>query len=273
MATGTDGTPAATTVVPVANGRIDLRVQVKGSGDPIVYLHPAGGMSWDPFLDGLAADHTVYAPELPGTSMADPNAIHLIDDVFDLVLVYEEAVRALGLTGATVIGQSFGGMLAAELASWFPSLFARVVLIDPAGLWLPEIAYGLDAVMAGPPQAIPGALFHDPGCPGARALFTPPADPVDAVEGAARLVWAIGCAAKFVWPIPERGLHKRLHRLSAPTLVVWGEQDGLIPVAYAHEFGRRIADSQVLTVPECGHVPQVEQPEITTRAVREFLAV
>ncbi len=85
-------------------------------------------------------------------------------------------------------------------------------------------------------------------------------------------MWNIGCCAKFVWPIPDRGLEKRLHRVSAPTLVVWGENDRLIPVAYAHEFGRRIAGSRVVIVPQCGHIPQVEQCDITTAAVREFLA-
>ena len=270
--TATNGA-VETRTLSVWGGRIDLRVQVKGSGSPILYLHPAGGLTWDPFLDGLAADHTIYAPELPGTSDGDPDAIHQIDDVFDLVLVYEEAVRALGIDGtAVVIGQSFGGMLAAELAACFPALFSRVVLLDPAGLWLAQHHYSLDAVMAGPPEGIPGVLFHDPTGPAAAALFAPPADPMAAVDGAVRLVWAIGCCAKFLWPIPERGLHKRLHRVSAPTLVVWGENDRLIPVAYAQEFGRRIAGSRVVTMPDCGHIPQVEQCEATTAAVREFLA-
>ncbi|MEZ5264757.1 MAG: alpha/beta fold hydrolase [Acidimicrobiales bacterium] len=257
--------------VRVWDGRIDLRVQVRGQGEPLLYLHPAGGLTWDPFLEDLARDHTVYAPEFPGTSAGDANAVHELDDVFDVVLAYEEAVRALGLAGATVVGQSFGGMLAAELASCFPALFGRVVLLDPAGLWVPEHPYGLGDIMAGPPQNIPTLLFHDPSCAGARAMFAPPADPAAALDGAVALVWAIGCTAKFLWPIPDRGLHKRLHRLSAPTLIVWGEQDALVPVAYAHEFQRRIGDARVVLVPQCGHIPQVEQPEATIAAVREFL--
>lgn len=264
-------TTADVRTVSVWNGRIELRVQVKGQGAPVLYLHPAGGMAWDPFLEGLAADHTVYAPEFPGTSAGDSGAVHELDDIFDVVLAYEEAVRALGLTGAVVIGQSFGGMLAAELASCFPALFSKVVLLDPAGLWFAEHAFSLD-FMACPPERIPGMLFHDPTCAGARAMFTPPADPVAAIDGAVALVWAIGCTAKFLWPIPDRGLHKRLHRLSAPTLIVWGEQDGLIPAVYAEEFRRRIADSRVVLVADCGHIPQVEQPEVTTAAVRAFLA-
>ncbi len=255
----------------VWQGRINLRVQVRGTGSPILYLHPAGGLAWDGFLADLANDHTVYAPEFPGTSVGDNAAIGALDDIFDVVLAYEEAVQALGLAGSVVIGQSFGGMLAAELASCFPDLFTNVVLLDPAGLWSAEHPFTLD-FMACPPERIPGMLFHDPSCEGAQAMFTPPTDPAAALDSAVNLVWAIGCTAKFLWPIPDRGLHKRLHRLSAPTLIVWGEQDSLIPVVYAGEFARHISDSRVVLVPECGHIPQVEQPETTTRAVREFLA-
>jgi serine/threonine protein kinase len=84
-------------------------------------------------------------------------------------------------------------------------------------------------------------------------------------------IWAMGCVAKFLWPVPDRGLSKRLHRLSAPTLVIWGEDDALIPVHYAQEFGRLIPDSRVEVIPDCGHVPQVEQAEATAALVKEFL--
>jgi pimeloyl-ACP methyl ester carboxylesterase len=257
--------------VTVWRDRIDLGVQVKGDGPPLVYLHPAGGMSWDGFLDDLARDHTVLAPEFPGTSPGDPMAIHHLDDIFDVVLAYEEAIRALDVVGAPVVGQSFGGMVAAELASTFPELFSRVVLADPAGLWLDEVPATLD-FMAGPPEAIPGLLFRDPTCEGARAMFAPPEDPEAAREAQIGLVWALGCTAKFLWPIPDRGLAKRIHRLSAPTLILWGEQDALIPLAYGHEFARLIPDAQLEIVPDCGHIPQVEQPGITIEAVRRFLA-
>ena len=257
--------------IPVWQNRVDLRVQVKGQGAPILYLHPAGGMAWDPFLDDLARDHTVYAPEFPGTTPGNDGAIHQLDDVFDIVLAYEEAIRALGLQSAVVIGQSFGGMIAAELASTFPDLFAKVVLLDPAGLWLSEHPATME-FMACPPERIPSLLFHDPTCPGAQAMFAPPPDPDLALDIAVGLVWAIGCAAKFLWPIPDRGLHKRLHRMTAPTLIVWGEQDALFPPVYGHEFARRIAGSRLVTVPNCGHIPQVEQTAVTLDTVRGFLA-
>src|SRR6476619_5240810 len=101
-------------------------------------------------------------------------------------------------------------------------------------------------------------------------MFAPPS-PERALDVAVNTIWAMGCVAKFLWPLPDRGLSKRLHRVSAPTLVVWGEEDAMIPVEYAQEFGRLIRDCRVEVIPDCGHVPQVEQAEATAALVKEFL--
>ena len=88
---------------------------------------------------------------------------------------------------------------------------------------------------------------------------------------AVNTIWAMGCVAKFLWPLPDRGLSKRLHRVSAPTLIIWGEDDALIPVDYAHEYGRLIPHSRVEVIPDCGHAAQVEKPDATAALVKEFL--
>ncbi|MFD0453910.1 alpha/beta fold hydrolase [Rhodococcus aetherivorans] len=121
--------------VDVWGGRLAITVKVAGAGAPLLYLHPAAGLAWDPFLSHLASRYTVYAPEFPGTSEGNPYAIHTIDTLSDMVLAYEELVRTLGLDHPVVIGQSFGGMLAAELAATFPTLPDKLVLLDPIGLW------------------------------------------------------------------------------------------------------------------------------------------
>src|SRR5437588_11721930 len=95
-------------VVPVWNRRLNIRVKVAGAGAPLLYLHPAAGLAWDPFLSHLAESFTVYAPEFPGTSVGDPYAIHVIDHLSDVVLMYEEVVRTLGLHKPVVVAQSFG---------------------------------------------------------------------------------------------------------------------------------------------------------------------
>jgi pimeloyl-ACP methyl ester carboxylesterase len=255
--------------VPVWDGRVELGVQVAGSGPPLVYLHPAAGLAWDPFLERLAGERTVYAPQVPGTTPGKPEAIHAVDDLWDLVLLYEEAFRALGLERPPVIGQSFGGMLACELASVFPQLVSRLVLLDPVGLWRDDAPVA--NWVAAAPDELPALLFHDPQSEAAQAALSPPSDREAMVAAIAGLSWALGCTAKFVWPIPDKGLAKRLHRIEAPTLVIWGRQDRLIPVVYAEEFGRRIADARVEILDDCGHIPQLEQPEKTFALVSAFL--
>jgi pimeloyl-ACP methyl ester carboxylesterase len=257
-------------IVPVWGSRLNMTVQVAGDGPPLVYLHAAAGMVWDPFLERLCADFTIYAPLVPGSVPAEKEAIREVADLWDLVLVYDETIGALDLDRPPVVGQSFGGMLACELAAHFPAHFSRLVLLDPIGLWLDD--HPVANWVAAAPEQLPALLFHDAEGDVARAMFTPPEDPDAAVAAIVGLTWATGCTSKFVWPIPDKGLAKRIHRVVAPTLVIWGKQDALASVAYAAEFGRLIADSRVEIIDECGHIPQLEQPEQTMSLVKGFLA-
>jgi pimeloyl-ACP methyl ester carboxylesterase len=84
-------------------------------------------------------------------------------------------------------------------------------------------------------------------------------------------VWALGTTGKFVWPIPDKGLKKRLHRITASTLIVWGEDDKLISPVYAQDFATAIADSRVKFVEGAGHVPQWEQLDTVRPLVLDFL--
>ena len=262
--------PAVTErIVEVWDGRIRLRVKVTGSGPALVYLHPAAGLAWDGFLARLAQDYTVYAPEFPGTSPADPYAIHQVDDLWQLILLYEEAIRGLDIGTPVLVGQSFGGMLAAELAAAYPDRFAKLVVLDPIGLWRDDMPVA--NWITAPPTALPALLFADPAGEAALAMLTPASDPEEAIAAGSGMVWALGCTGKFVWPIPEKGLERRLHRISAPTLIVWGEEDRLVSASYADEFAAGIRDSRVVLIPGAGHIPQVEQTEITYKHVDEFL--
>jgi pimeloyl-ACP methyl ester carboxylesterase len=99
-----------------------------------------------------------------------------------------------------------------------------------------------------------------------------PEDPDEAATVVADLIWALGSTGKFVWPIPDKGLNKRLHRITAKTLVVWGEDDALVSSVYAKEFASRIANAQVEIIKDCGHVPQVERLEVLQPMVERFLS-
>jgi pimeloyl-ACP methyl ester carboxylesterase len=266
MSTATD---VREELVPVGGGRLDMRVQVLGSGPPLVFLHPAGGMVWDPFLHDLAERRTVYAPLVPGTSPADPNAIDEVRDLWELVLVEQEALLALGLQGADMIGASFGGMLACELQATWPGQFGRLVLLDPIGLWRDDAPVANWMMTA--PEDFPALLFADPSSEAAQATFALPEDPIERADAIAAATWAMGCTAKFVWPVPDRGLERRLHRIAAPTLIIWGADDTLISPVYAEDFAQRIEGARVEILDGCGHAPHRERREETLALVRGFL--
>jgi pimeloyl-ACP methyl ester carboxylesterase len=95
------------TVVELRGGAFKIRVLSAGQGDPVVFVHGAGGLFWDPFLDGLAAGHRVIAPEHPGSGQSQ--GLDHVEDVWDLVLYYNELLDELGLSRATLVGHSFGG--------------------------------------------------------------------------------------------------------------------------------------------------------------------
>ena len=83
---------------------------------------------------------------------------------------------------------------------------------------------------------------------------------------------AVVRAAKFQWPIPDKGLSKRIHRISAPTLIIWGEKDGLVPPIYAEEFHARIAGSRVVIMKQAAHMTMLEQPEEFASLISGFLS-
>ena len=257
--------------VSVWQDKVASHVKVAGNGPPLVFLHGAGGLVWDDFLTRLAEQHTVYAPEHPGTSIGDPDAIQSIDNLWDLVVYYYELFDGLGLRSPTVVGHSFGAMVAAELAATAPERVSKLVLLSPIGLWRDD-APVRNWMIVTPATDLPKYLFADPQGPVAQQMFGPPPDPAVAVEGVIQLMWSMACTGKFVWPIPDKGLKKRIHRITAPTLIVWGKQDALVPPVYADEFAQRIGGSRVEYVDGAGHMLQLEQIDRVTRLISEFLS-
>jgi pimeloyl-ACP methyl ester carboxylesterase len=255
--------------VSVWNGQIQPRVKIAGDGPPLVFFHGPYGLVWDAFLDALAQHHTIYAPAHPGTSLGDPDAIKLLDDFWDLVLYYDELFDQLGLEAPAVVGHSFGGMVAAEIAATFSRRVSRLVLISPLGLWRDDTP--VPNLLAMPPDAMAKALFYDPAGRIAAQTLALPNDPEAQINAQIQRTWTLGCVGKFIWPLPDRGLKKRLHRIQAPTLIIWGEQDKLVPPIYAQTFADRIALTQVHIVEQAAHMPHLEQLATVSGIVQGFL--
>jgi pimeloyl-ACP methyl ester carboxylesterase len=252
-------------IVELQSGKFKTRVLSAGEGEPVLYLHGAGGLFWDPFLDGLAARHKVVAPEHLGSG--DSQGLEHVEDLWDLVLYYDELLDALGLATTSVVGHSFGGMVAAELAATSPERVDKLVLIAPIGLWLDD--HPVPDISAIPPDQLAGLVLADPNGPLAAAVAGPdPGDP----EALFRAAMALASINQFIWPLPDKGLAKRLYRVKAPTLLIWGNQDRLVSPAYGDEFARAIADARLERIDGAGHVPQLEQGEQVRSLVDQFLA-
>ena len=256
--------------VTVCRGRVELHVQELGTGPGLVYLHPAGGLAWDPFLVELSREWTVIAPELPGSRPRSEADLANLPELMSVVSAYIEGLRSLGVVGAPAIGQSFGGMLAAEIAAEAPGLFNRLVMLDPIGGWVPDapIADLWHTELAD----LPTLLFHDPAGPTARAFFTFPDDAELAQQAVAGIGQALNASGQYVDLGQDGGLFDRLTKIEEPVLLIWGEHDRLVPVRHAGEFAKRLRDARVEIVADSGHLPQVEQSAATLALVGSFLA-
>jgi pimeloyl-ACP methyl ester carboxylesterase len=252
--------------------RIETEVEIAGRGPALVYLHGPWGLYPDrAFVARLAATHTVYAPRHPGTTPGDPNAVHALNDWLDLLVYHGELLDRLKLDGPIVlVGHSFGGLVAAELAAVSPKLVGKLALIDPVGLWRDDLPVKNWMVLSDTERR--PSLFADPKGDVAQQFFATPSDPDARVDVLAQFVWAQACTGKFVWPVADRGLKHRIHRIAAPTLIVWGDSDRIIAPDYAKEFAKRITGARVQMIAKAGHLPQLEQPEAVVKAVLGFLA-
>ncbi len=235
-----------------------------------MWLHGPWGLAADrDFLAGLAASHTVYAPKHPGTSLGDPEAAHQFDDLWDLVVYYGELLDALNLPATAIAGHSFGGMVAAEIAATTPARVRKLVLIDPVGLWRDDLPVRNWMIL--PADERRSALFANVNGDAAQRFFGLPNEPAARVAAQVAFIWAQACTGRFVWPIPDKGLKRRIHRIAAPTLIVWGAKDGVIAAPYAQEFASRIATARVETIADAGHLPHLEAAERVARLMKGFL--
>ena len=219
--------------VPVRSGKFRIRLVEGGTGDSLLYLHGEDGFpGWTPFLDRLAQHYHVYAPAHPG--VAGSQGLEHLDDLWDLVLLYEELVQELGLDRVSAIGHSYGGMLAAELAAHRPDKVTQLVLMDSLGLWLDEAPISDFFILTLDERA--QSLWYDPECEAAKAALVQPQDPEEKMESDLSRTEVLAAVGKFVWPIPDRGLKKRIHRITMPTLLLWGTPTAWCPWTTERNF-------------------------------------
>ncbi len=254
-----------TTTVEI-NG-FPCRVWSKGSGPKVGFLAGLGGLPrWLPFLDRLAESRTVIAPSLPGYPGAAGHTE--LDSHLDWVLAVRQLIDKTGLAGADLIGASVGGAFAAEMAAIFPGHVRKLVLIAPFGLFDDK-----------EPATDPWAQRKDvlPGMMCATAarwneLVAQP-DGANSIEWPIEMTRASEAAARAFWPLGNTRLEKRLGLIEAPTLILWGEADAILPQSYAQKFVDGIGRSaRSEMIPAAGHLAYLDQPDAVSRAALAHLS-
>lgn len=236
-----------------------------GAGPPLLFLHGWTGVGpEDPLLNALARTHHVFAPYLPGYGETEDCAE--LRDMLDYTLLGWDLVEAFDLRDPILVGHSLGGMIAAEMAAIAPREVSRLVLVAPAGLWLDD--HPIPDLFTLLPYQLPEVLFHDPGA--GASLMTAGLrldDPKFLKDYLIRNARQLGMAGKLLFPIPERGLKDRIHRIKAKTVLVWGDSDRMVPAPYAQAFKAAIKGAELVSVPEAGHMVIVEQTTAVMAAI------
>jgi pimeloyl-ACP methyl ester carboxylesterase len=257
-------------LVSIRSGSFQTFVRTEGEGDPLLFLHGAGGLpGWPPFLEALARSFRVIAPDHPGFGRSE--GLEHLDDVVDLALYYTEFIEALGLEQPYLVGHSLGGMIAAEIAAIAPDIASKLVLVAPVGLWLDD--HPVMDFFAATPEELATAMFHDPGSPVARELLSMPADPEAQLEVTLERTKNLSAAGKFLWPIPDKGLKKRIHRIAVPTLLLWGASDRLVLPIYGEAFLRRLNAARLIVFKGASHMLPFEKSDAFVEVVTDFLLV
>jgi pimeloyl-ACP methyl ester carboxylesterase len=243
------------------------RVWRKGTGPRIGFLAGYGGLpKWIAFLDRLAESRTVIVPSLPGFPGGDRGHT-VLDTHLDWVLAVRDIVDKAGLAGADLVGSSVGGSFAAEVAAIWPDKVGRLALIAPFGV------YDANDPPADPwaqrADQVPGLMTAQPEV--YRTLKEMPAG-ANAVEWPIEQTRAAEAAARVLWPLGNTRLERRLPLIKAATLVLWGEQDRLLPTSYANLIAGALGGkTEIRIIAEAGHLAELDQPDAVAAAILGFM--
>ena len=247
-------------------GGIPLAVLCRGAGDPVLLLHGLAPVDPEaPFLDLLARSAAIIAPTHPGFGHS-PRPRDF-DTVYDLVRLYLDLLEQLPHDRVTLVGLSFGGWLAAEIAAARSQRVARLVLVDAVGIKVSdrETADILDLFNTAPAD-VQRRRGHDP------ATWAPDYDAMDD-EALVALARSRDALCLYTWHpyMYNPQLARWLGRISVPTLVLWGASDGVVTPAYGRAYSGLIPGARFEVIAAAGHHPEIEQPTAFVERVVTFL--
>lgn len=249
--------------ITVSGAKIRMLRGGRTEAPPLVFLHGAGGHTgWMGFLEALAQDFTVYAPEHPGFGRSDDPP--WLDEVGDLAYFYLDFLQALGLEGVHLMGTSLGGWIAAELAVRDSARLASLTLAGAVGI----TAGGkpIDDIFRMPDEENLRRFYADPARAARRLGDMAKIDMAVAAKNRAT-VMRLAYRPRFHNP----NLAKWLRRIAVPTLLVWGDKDGLVPPKFGAAYRDLIPGSRLVVLENAGHAPFDEQKAAFLAAFRDFL--
>lgn len=258
-----------------------VQVLEAGSGAPLLYLHGFADVhsvkeSWLPFHEKLAARARLIAPAHPGCAETAENKD--IETVEDVVFHYLEVLDALKLDKFDLIGSCVGGWIAAEFAVRHPEKISKLVLIGAAGLFVEGALIGDVFMMAQPEYGSSYASL--------REMLFASADQINALdmfpdgkgdlEDEVRRYQMLRLSSRIGFKPPyfyNYSLRNRLHRITSPALILWGEKDHFVPRSHGETYAERISGAELTIVPGAGHSAHVENPEETAQLILKFLSM
>ncbi len=262
----------------------NIRYWVEGEGRAVILVHglTCSAEFWQHNVAALSQHYRVYALDLLGFARSDK-------EIDELSLSYGASfiarfMRVLGIERATLVGNSFGGTLCAQFAVQFTSRLGKLVLVDSAGFGRElHLLFRLESV-----PVLGSAMFslyqrvfpltarwayYDPSSVDKEWLAETAATlRIPGVKDNALKVIKMGVDLGGQREELFRDLHRQLADMTAPTLIIWGSDDALVPVSHAYAAHELIPNSQVRIMQRCGHLPQVERPQEFNQLVLDFLS-
>ncbi|MGH8012125.1 MAG: alpha/beta fold hydrolase [Candidatus Binataceae bacterium] len=249
-------------------GEAELRVLKAGTGKPLVIFHGELGFpGWRQWLASMAKKHTLWIPLHPGFGRS-PQAAWVMG-VRDLASFYARFIREQGLTPVDVIGLSFGGWVAAEMAVNDARQFNKMVLVAPTGL-RPPSGEIMDMFTVTARAYLQRNVLDPKGTPEFGSMFGGEQSPEqfeaweEARAEAARIAWK-----PYMF---NQSMAQLLEGISGlPTLLLWGRQDPVVPLSAGELYQKKIAGSKLVTFDRCGHMPAIERRDEFVRELDNFL--
>ncbi|HQT75586.1 MAG TPA: alpha/beta hydrolase [Rhodopila sp.] len=240
-----------------------LHLSRAGSGPAVLVLHhDIGTPDHLTFYDALAERFDVLVPHHPGWGKSQRP--EWLRHPRDIAAIHAWLLADLDLHGVSLVGLGFGGWIAAEMASQAPTLYRKLVLIGAMGIKPPEGEIADQSIVSY--IDYPKAGFHKPAA--FEAIYGDVS--VDQLEA-----WDIAREMSFrtAWKpyMYSQTLPHLLGGVRSPALVIWGDDDRIVPVSAGHAYAKALHNATLTTIPECGHFAEMEKPDVVAQLTADFL--